>query len=128
MLFFRLRPSFGYLALFALAFQAAMALGHIHTHKHPRADSLDSRAITYGACAPTERPQCPPADHDDNETACAICWSMQVAKSAVLDPPLAIKLPSNIVEAHRPIPSAVSTRSNDTVHFQARGPPRVQLT
>ncbi len=127
MLFFRLRPSLGYIALFALALQAAMALGHTHAHKHPGADNLLSRAITYGACAPTERPQCPPADHDDNDTACAICWSTHVASTVVLHAPPALRLPSNFVETRLPIRSAVSTRSNDTVHFQARAPPRDRL-
>lgn len=127
MLFFRLKPSLGYIALFALALQAAMALGHTHARTHPSADNLLSRAITYGACPLTEQPHCPPVDHRDNNTACAICWSTHVANSVVLQASLALRLPSTAVEARLPIRSAVSAPSNDTVHFQARAPPRDPL-
>ena len=127
MLFLRLRPSLGYIALFALALQAAMALGHTHAHKQPSADNLLSRAITYGACPLAEQPHCPPVDHRDSNTACAICWSTHVASSVVLHAPPALRLPPTAVEARRPIRSAVSALSNDTVHFQARAPPRDRL-
>lgn len=123
MWFFRLRPNFGHVALFALALQAGMVFGHTHAYKHPSADNHLSLAAAYGACLSAERPHCPPADHDDNGKACAICWSTYLAKSAVLYPPPSLRLPSDAIEAHLPVRSAVSSRRNDTVHFQARAPP-----
>lgn len=122
---FRRRSTLGLFALLALAMQALVAFAHTHVHAltTARADSLATRAVTYGMCrAESERPCPPPARHDDH-AKCPTCWSMSLAAAAVLQAPPAI----TSLQCRARTLSAVSTagvlQAGETVHFQPRAPP-----
>lgn len=123
---FRRRQSLGFVALLALALQAALAFGHTHAHSYAVSDAegLAQRAVTYGMCrAVAERP-CPPQVPHDDHAKCPICWSMSQASSTVLAVPPAMPLRHPKVVMLAPAPTAAPVRGVLSVHFQARAPPR----
>jgi len=124
---FRRRQSLGLIALLALALQAALAFAHTHAHSYAVSDAeaLAQRAVTYGMCrAVAERP-CPPQVPQHDESHCPICWSLSLARAAVLDAPPAVPLPAPEFAMLAPARTAAPVGGVTSVHFQARAPPRV---
>lgn len=129
MRFFRRRSSLGLLAPLAFAMQAMLALAQTHVHTHPLAQSqaaagsLATRAITYGACAARAAHPCRPSIPHDDRGHCPVCWSVNLASSAILHQPPAIPhLPPRFA-APPPLRAVHFSCGDESVHFQARAPP-----
>jgi hypothetical protein len=121
MRFFRRDRRLVVLALFALAAQLVLSFAHIHVHAaHRYAD-----ATTAGSCAITASSHCP--SHDDDDALCSICWTMNIAGSLVLPEPVALDLPSLESDTLEAQPSVASFSGNETIQFQARAPPFVEV-
>lgn len=117
MRFFRHRPRLGLLALFALAMQAQLSFGHTHAH------SMDARAANYDHCTPASKPTCPAPGSHDHDSTCAICWTMGLVGSLVLQQSPSVsflELPDTV-----PVPLRVAFGQPTirTIHFRARAPP-----
>ena len=128
----RRRPALLCLALLALAMQATLAFAQMHAHTHARlrpgtvtsTAGLESRAVTFGACAATSEQPCPaPVRHDDG-SHCQACWLIALAGSAVLQPPASLPLLAQPYAPLQPIRTVVVLRRDAAAPFQARGPPR----
>jgi hypothetical protein len=128
----RRRPALLCLALLALAMQAMLAFAQTHAHTHARLHTgtgigtadLQSRAITYGACAAASERPCPaPARHND-DGQCDACWLIALAGSAVLQPPVSLPLLAQPYAPPQPIPTILVLRRDAAAPFHARGPPR----
>jgi hypothetical protein len=132
----RRRPALLCLALLALAMQAMLAFAQTHAHTHARlrpgtgpgtvmgTAGLESRAVTFGACAATSEQRCPaPVRHDDG-SHCQACWLIALAGSAVLQPPASLPLLAQPYAPLQPIRTVVVLQRDAAAPFQARGPPR----
>jgi hypothetical protein len=120
----RRRPALVCLALLALAMQAMLAFAQTHAHTHARRTAdLESRALTFGACAATSELPCPVPVRDD-DSQCEACSLIALAGSAVLEPPASLPL---LAQPYAPLQPArtVGVLGRDAAApFQARGPPR----
>jgi hypothetical protein len=120
----RRRFSLGFLALLAAATQVALVFADTHTHAHaPVAGKLATRAITYGACAVRSQHPCPPTAPHDDRGNCPICWSVNLASTAILQEPLAPPAPPARFAAPPPVPALPILAGDESVYFQARAPP-----
>jgi hypothetical protein len=127
----RRRPALLCLALLALAMQAMLAFvqTHAHTHAHMRPGTvagtidLESRAVTFGACAATSELPCPaPVREEDSQ--CEACSLIALAGSAVLQPPTSLPVLAQPYALLQPIPTILAPRRDAAAPFHARGPPR----
>jgi hypothetical protein len=122
----RRRFSLGILALLAAAAQIVLAFADTHTHSHsPIAGKLATRAITYGACVVRSQHPCPPTVPHDDPGNCPICWSVNLASTAILQQPPALPAPPARFTAPAPAPALAFLAGNENVYFQARAPPFV---
>jgi len=121
MRFLRREQRLSWLALFALVTQLMLSFGHVHVHAAQRA----AHAAAPGACVPGTHAQCPSHD-DDDEAHCSICWTISIAGSLVVPAPAALVIPLGETESVDPQPSMGTFADNETVHFQARAPPRAR--
>jgi hypothetical protein len=120
----RRRFSLGLLALLAAAAQLALAFADTHTHSHgPIAGKLATRAITYGAGAVRSQHPCPPTAPHDDRGNCPICWSVNLASTAILHQLPAPPTPPARFAAPPPLPALPTLAGNESVYFQARAPP-----
>lgn len=128
MRFFRRRSSPGLVALLAVAMQAALvlALAHVHAHGHPAANARGwaAGAVTMACRAIVRSPGCDPVVPRDHRHDCAMCWSLAAAASGLLPPPAAAAVEAPSLVALRPLRFAAALLASDTLHFQARAPPR----
>lgn len=122
---FRRRSSLGFLALLAFAMQAVLAFAQTHTHAHTSAiaGKLATRAITYGACAPSAQHPCAPSVPQDDGGNCPICWSVNLATVAILHQPPVVPAPPARFAAPEPVNAVHALAGGESVHFQARAPP-----
>jgi hypothetical protein len=123
MRFFRRRPSLGLVALLALATQGYLSFGHTHVHAHRASDAVATPVVASGDCSPAARPSCPQPASNDDDAACAICWTMGLVASLVLpeSPRVSFQPPPNL--APGPVRVALRPADNKTVQFHARAPP-----
>jgi hypothetical protein len=128
----RRRPAPLCLALLALAMQALLALAQTHTHTHAQlwpvtttgTAGLESRAVTFGACAATSEQSCPaPVRHDD-DGHCQACSLIALAGSAVFGPPAPLPLLAQPYAPRQPIRTILALSRDAAAPFHARGPPR----
>jgi hypothetical protein len=122
----RRRFSLGLLALLAVAMQMVLAFADTHAHAHsPIAGKLATRAITYGACAVRAQHPCPPTTPHDDRGNCPICWSVNLASTAILQQPPALPVPPARFVVPPPAPALPVLAGDKSVNFQARAPPVV---
>jgi hypothetical protein len=127
---FRHRHTQIIVTLLAFAMQVVLALADTHTHgtAHSFAmlhadGSLATRAATYGLCRAGPGKPCPaPVQHDDRN--CPLCWSLAIAGTAVLSVPPPLPVRDVILAPPAPALVAALALDGETVHFQARAPPR----
>ena len=122
MLCLRRRPEFVMLALVALAAQMLLSLGHSHSRQSiNRTVALQCRTFF----PPVADLPCPSHNNDrhDDGKGCAICWSISVASSAVLDAPLKIAVPAFGTIGQLPPPQTLVLARSSPAAFQPRGPP-----
>jgi hypothetical protein len=127
----RHRHTLALIALLAFAMQGVIAFAHTHVHTSapgPLAAAsvkggLAMRAITYGLCRPDAARPCPsPVQHDDRN--CPICWSVNLAGTAVLAVPPVVLLPTAPKSVPAPQRIAALLLDAARTNFQARAPPR----
>jgi hypothetical protein len=143
---FRHRHMQVFVALLAFAMQAVLAFADTHTHGTPRSftalhaatrhaaaqhaatlhadGSLASRAVTYGICRAGADQQCPAPAQDDDRN-CPLCASLALAGAAVLNVPPPLPVRDVIIAPPAPAHLAALALDGETVHFQARAPPRL---
>jgi hypothetical protein len=116
---FRRDRRFSWLALFALAMQVVIGVGHVHSHDgRYRAYAEAARA---GGCSGAAQSPCPA--HDDESARCPICWALSLAGPTVLPQLAVIAGPIHLAATFEPGPAVASLRGSETVKFQARAPP-----
>jgi hypothetical protein len=137
---FRHRHMQVFIALLAFAMQAVLAFADTHTHGTPRSfaslhaaarhatalhagGSLAMRAVTYGICR-ADSAQCPAPAQDDDRN-CPLCASLALAGTAVLAVPPPLPVRDVIIAPPVPVVLASLALDGETVHFQARAPPRL---
>lgn len=129
MRFFRRQSSPGLVALLAVAMQAALILAqaHVHAHRHVAAGAHGwATGAATMACRAIVRPQgCNPVVPHDHRHDCAMCWSLAAAGTGLLPPPAAAAVETPRFVALPPLRVAAAPPGRDTLHFQARAPPRV---
>jgi hypothetical protein len=136
---FRHRQMQVFVALLAVAMQAALAFADTHTHGTPRSfaslhvaarhatalhadGSLAARAVTYGICRAGSDRQCP-SPAQDNDRNCPLCASLALAGAAVIAVPPPLPVRDVIVAPPAPALLAALALDGETVQFQARAPP-----
>jgi hypothetical protein len=127
----RRRPVLLCLALLALAMQAMLAFAQTHAHTHARARpgtesgtlDLESRAVTFGACAVTSELPCPAPVRDD-DSQCEACSLIALAGSAVLGRPAFLLLHAQPFASLQPVRTVLVLQRDTASSFHARGPPR----
>jgi hypothetical protein len=127
----RHRHTLAFITLLAFAMQGVIALAHTHVHTGApgplaaasvQKGGLATRAITYGLCRPdAARPCPPPAEHDDHN--CPICWSVNLAGTAVFGVPPAVPLLKAPKAVPAPLRIAALLLDAARIHFRARAPP-----
>jgi hypothetical protein len=110
------------LALFALALQLILSLGHAHGDKGRfSAAAAQGLAFTNIKSGTAGAPAAPA--QQDNEGFCAICASINLAGSLVLPSPPTQALPRTIDRAWvSPAPARIAPAA-ERLLFQARAPP-----
>ena len=122
MRWFRSRSRVGsYLALFALAFQLAVAFGHVHLDEiAPRsAGAAAFASIQSGVHAPSS----PTGREDVADDCCPICTLIHLAGALVPAETPALPLPSMFGHVRLAAAVAFDLAAPQTALFQARAPP-----
>jgi hypothetical protein len=120
---FRSRSRLGaYLALFALAFQLAISLAHVHLeHVSPVAAGVRAQVAGEQASAPSSRP-----DHEDlADDLCPICSLIHLAGTIMPAETPPVPLPRPFLRLRRETAVAFDLPASHRVAFQARAPPIV---
>ena len=128
---FRHRHTQIVVTLLAFAMQAVLAFADTHTHGAPRSvvtlhadGSFATRALTYGLCRVGPGKACPaPVQHDDRN--CPLCASLALAGTGVVGVPPPLPVRDDIIAPPAPALVTALALDGETVHFQARAPPRL---
>jgi hypothetical protein len=118
----RTRSNLVWLTLVAFSVQLAVAVLHHHV---ARGTGIESRAITAGLCAPSNRNPCVPAPHPVDHDGCVFCWAAAVAATSLASSVPELPLPSKFASVRLVIFEAVPARRIHRENFQARGPPAI---
>jgi hypothetical protein len=106
----------GYLALFALALQLVLSMGHVHPGELSPATSPAVNSHTANATSPSL-----PGDND-NDAYCDICATMALAGSLVLPQLPVLEIPAAF-ERIQPAIFAADFATHEYSSFKARAPP-----
>jgi hypothetical protein len=110
------------LALFALALQLVLSLGHTHGAKGQLSlADAQGPAFTSTKSGSIDRPAGPAGQHSDD--ICSICASITLAGSLVLPAPPTTTVPPAIERAWAPHALASTASKARRNSFQARAPP-----
>ena len=115
----RRQVSFIWIALFGLALQLVLSFGHIHHHEggtHHLVVASAAALQISGATSPSDT-------DDDDEAQCAICWSMTVARAAVLLAPPVALLNLSVEDRQIQLAASAISPSQSLASFQPRAPP-----
>lgn len=126
MRFLRRRSSPGLVALLAVAMQLALTLAqaHVHAHGHgPGGVRVWATGASLACRAIVRSPGCDPVVPHDHRRDCAMCWSLATASGLLPASPLP-ELTAPRFEVPHPLLRAEAVAESETVHFQARAPPR----
>ena len=120
MRWFRSRSRVGsYLALFALAFQLAVAFGHVHLDEPRSAGAAAFAGTQSGVHAPSS----PTGREDVADDCCPICTLIHLAGALVPAETPALPLPSMFGHVRLAAAGAFDLAAPPTALFQARAPP-----
>lgn len=114
-----------WLGLFTLAMQFVLSFGHHHGHLSGRpcgaTNAIADGQTAKGLSSITQ--SCSPADSDDDEDHCAICWTIAIAGTASLPVLEIIATPALAGIPLEPAKDVALKFSSPTASFQARAPP-----
>jgi hypothetical protein len=119
---------FAWLAFFALACQFVFTFGHVHfanVSAISAALASSAHAVNNSADAPTSPAQQTPAGLAQD--FCAVCNNISLANTLVLPASPASISPILIIQDLRWSLAAIELTSRDHFHFNARGPPELDL-
>ena len=110
------------LALFALAFQVMLSLGHVHLNKLASASTKSAIAIGSGAVLLSERA---PSHNSDGslDADCAICVLIQLVATSAPSAAPALPLPASFGSIRLQASAELVSASSPHSLFQARAPP-----
>jgi hypothetical protein len=125
MRYLRRRSSPGLVALLAVAMQLAVTLAqaHVHAHGHVPGGAGVWSGASLACRAIVRAPGCDPVVPDDHHRDCAMCWSLATTSGLLPASPLPEFAPPRF-ELPRPLLNGEAVAESETVHFQARAPPR----
>jgi hypothetical protein len=113
---FRRQRKITWVALIAMAIQLVVSFGHVHGDRLPHpadANNLSAAVDEQGA----------PAQSQDLNGSCALCWLMQVAGTLVLPELTSLPVRATHWEGPPPTPALPLPLPDRLYIFQARGPP-----
>jgi hypothetical protein len=116
----RHRQGLRWLALFALAVQFVLSLGHIHL---PGGEVTGLVFAQPDQC-PTQLQSCQPSHQDEDPDACPICLATALVGSSVIPQPPTLPSPDMLAGTIEPEHFAQSLPYAFTAKFRARAPPR----
>lgn len=106
----------GWLALFALALQFAVAFDHVHREDF-------AGLLTAGVARAAATDQAPAGDPGHNHLTCDICATVHLAGTLLVPAPPPLALPSSSAAARTISTPQIHTAARPSA-FHARGPPQ----